>query len=99
MARTQARRNGSRQLTRPEQAKATRAVPATIGEYRIVREVGRGATATVYLAEHPRLEAPVACAITDGKGRATGVGHRSWAVTQDWLHTSKILMGTIGEVS
>jgi len=41
----------------------------------------------------------VACAITDGKGRATGVGHRSWAVTQDWLHTSKILMGTIGEVS
>ncbi|MDR1853894.1 MAG: protein kinase [Azoarcus sp.] len=35
-------------------------MPATIGEYRIVRQVGRGATATVYEARHPKLSRPVA---------------------------------------
>ncbi|MDR3214258.1 MAG: protein kinase [Azoarcus sp.] len=34
--------------------------PATVGEYRIVREVGRGATATVYEAIHPKQSRPVA---------------------------------------
>lgn len=36
------------------------AVPETIGEYRILREVGRGATAAVYLAEHPAYPQPIA---------------------------------------
>lgn len=35
-------------------------IPQTIGKYRIVREVGRGATAIVYLAETPERTAPVA---------------------------------------
>ena len=35
-------------------------IPATIGEYRIVREVGRGATAVVYEARHPKLSRSVA---------------------------------------
>lgn len=35
-------------------------LPQTIGKYRILREVGRGATAIVYLAEHPQYPEPVA---------------------------------------
>lgn len=35
-------------------------VPQRIGKYRIIREVGRGATAIVYLAESPDLNEPVA---------------------------------------
>ncbi|MDR2881607.1 MAG: protein kinase [Azoarcus sp.] len=35
-------------------------IPGTIGKYRIVREVGRGATATVYEARHPDSSEPVA---------------------------------------
>ncbi|MDR1462253.1 MAG: serine/threonine protein kinase, partial [Azoarcus sp.] len=34
--------------------------PATIGKYRVVREIGRGATATVYEAKHPKLSRSVA---------------------------------------
>jgi eukaryotic-like serine/threonine-protein kinase len=34
--------------------------PEFIGKYRVLREVGRGATATVYLCEHPEGKAPVA---------------------------------------
>ncbi|NTV09285.1 MAG: protein kinase [Zoogloea sp.] len=34
--------------------------PRKIGKYRIVREIGRGATATVYLAENPHYPEPVA---------------------------------------
>lgn len=36
------------------------AVPQTIGKYRILREVGRGATAIVYLAQDPDRAEPVA---------------------------------------
>ena len=35
-------------------------IPQTIGKYRIVKEVGRGATAVVYLAETPERTVPVA---------------------------------------
>ena len=35
-------------------------VPETIGGYRLVREIGRGATATVYEAVHPDFPEPVA---------------------------------------
>lgn len=35
-------------------------MPETIGKYRILREIGRGATATVYLAESPDYPEPVA---------------------------------------
>ena len=35
-------------------------IPETVGKYRILREVGRGATATVYLAESPDHPEPVA---------------------------------------
>jgi eukaryotic-like serine/threonine-protein kinase len=34
--------------------------PEKIGKYKLIREVGRGATATVYLAEHPQYPDPVA---------------------------------------
>lgn len=34
--------------------------PEKIGKYKLIREVGRGATATVYLAEHPQYPEPVA---------------------------------------
>lgn len=34
--------------------------PGKIGKYKLLREVGRGATATVYLAEHPQYPEPVA---------------------------------------
>ncbi|WP_079433645.1 serine/threonine-protein kinase [Zoogloea sp. LCSB751] len=34
--------------------------PDKIGKYKLLREVGRGATATVYLAEHPQYPEPVA---------------------------------------
>ncbi|MDR1661488.1 MAG: protein kinase [Azoarcus sp.] len=45
-------------------------VPATIGEYRIVREAGRGATATVYEARHPKLSRPVAIKLIRFGGEA-----------------------------
>lgn len=35
-------------------------IPSQIGKYRIIRELGRGATATVYLAENPAYPEPVA---------------------------------------
>lgn len=35
-------------------------LPERIGKYKIVREIGRGATATVYLAENPHYPEPVA---------------------------------------
>lgn len=35
-------------------------IPEKIGKYRIVREIGRGATAVVYLAESPHYPEPVA---------------------------------------
>jgi len=35
-------------------------IPAKIGKYRIVKEIGRGATAVVYLAENPHYPEPVA---------------------------------------
>lgn len=35
-------------------------IPQKIGKYRIVREIGRGATAVVYLGENPDGDAPVA---------------------------------------
>ena len=35
-------------------------IPDRIGKYKIVREIGRGATAVVYLAENPFYPAPVA---------------------------------------
>lgn len=35
-------------------------IPKQIGKYRIIREVGRGATAVVYLADSPDLSEPVA---------------------------------------
>ncbi len=35
-------------------------IPQRIGKYRIIKEVGRGATATVYLAENPQYPEPVA---------------------------------------
>lgn len=35
-------------------------VPEKIGKYKVVREIGRGATATVYLAENPHYPEPVA---------------------------------------
>lgn len=34
--------------------------PDKVGKYKLIREVGRGATATVYLAEHPQYPEPVA---------------------------------------
>ena len=35
-------------------------IPQKIGKYRIIREIGRGATAVVYLAENPHYPEPVA---------------------------------------
>ncbi|MCL2876296.1 MAG: serine/threonine-protein kinase [Betaproteobacteria bacterium] len=35
-------------------------IPETIGEYRVVRKIGSGATATVYEARHPNFPGPVA---------------------------------------
>ena len=35
-------------------------IPAAVGKYQLVREVGRGATATVYEARHPEFPHPVA---------------------------------------
>ena len=34
--------------------------PDKVGKYKLLREIGRGATATVYLAEHPQYPDPVA---------------------------------------
>ncbi|MBS1209464.1 MAG: serine/threonine protein kinase, partial [Proteobacteria bacterium] len=35
-------------------------VPTQVGKYKIIREIGRGATAVVYLAENPYYPDPVA---------------------------------------
>ncbi|MDR1227756.1 MAG: protein kinase [Azoarcus sp.] len=45
--------------------------PAIIGKYRVVREIGRGATATVYEARHPKLSRSIAIKLIrfDGEGR------------------------------
>ncbi len=42
----------------------------TIGKYRVLRELGRGATATVYLAEAPDLTEPVAIKLVRFDGSA-----------------------------
>lgn len=44
--------------------------PERIGKYKILREVGRGATATVYLAENPFYPQPVAVKYISFKDRA-----------------------------
>ncbi len=41
------------------------AAPQTIGKYRVLREVGKGATATVYLCESPDYPEPVAVKLVD----------------------------------
>lgn len=52
--------------------------PTQIGKYRIIREVGRGATATVYLAENPVYPEPVALKHIrlDGKSKDAGKSRR-----------------------
>ncbi len=45
-------------------------IPEKIGKYRIIKEVGRGATAVVYLAEHPEYPEPVAVKHVRFKDRA-----------------------------
>jgi non-specific serine/threonine protein kinase len=47
--------------------------PKTIGEYRVLREIGRGATAVVYLAEHPKYSGPIALKYVEF-GNASGDG-------------------------
>ncbi|MBK9218435.1 MAG: protein kinase [Uliginosibacterium sp.] len=44
--------------------------PERVGKYKIIREVGRGATATVYLAENPFYPQPVALKYISFKDRA-----------------------------
>ncbi|MDR1063591.1 MAG: protein kinase [Azoarcus sp.] len=46
-------------------------IPAIIGKYRVVREIGRGATATVYEARHPKLSRSIAIKLIrfGGEGR------------------------------
>ncbi len=46
------------------------AQPERVGKYKIIREVGRGATATVYLAENPFYPQPVALKYISFKDRA-----------------------------
>jgi len=46
-------------------------IPETVGKYRILREVGRGATAIVYLAESPDHPEPVALKHVRFEDRAT----------------------------
>jgi len=53
---------------------AMKQIPKTIGEYRIVREIGHGATATVYEARHPDFPEPIAVKhIRFGDGSRDGV--------------------------
>lgn len=40
-------------------------IPETIGKYRVLREIGRGATATVYLCDAPDIPVPVAVKLVD----------------------------------
>jgi non-specific serine/threonine protein kinase len=44
--------------------------PERVGKYRIIREIGRGATATVYLAENPFYPEPVALKYISFKDKA-----------------------------
>ncbi|MBW7860198.1 MAG: protein kinase [Rhodocyclaceae bacterium] len=44
--------------------------PGQIGKYRILKEIGRGATATVYLAENPHYPEPVALKYVRFKDKA-----------------------------
>ena len=44
---------------------ASMSAPTQLGKYRIVREIGKGATATVYLAESPHRTEPVAIKLVD----------------------------------
>lgn len=46
------------------------AQPERVGKYRIIREIGRGATATVYLAENPFYPEPVALKYISFKDKA-----------------------------
>ncbi|WP_300439323.1 serine/threonine-protein kinase [Zoogloea sp.] len=52
--------------------------PEKIGKYKLVREVGRGATATVYLAEHPQYPENVALKLIrfDDKSKDTAKWNR-----------------------
>ena len=49
-----------RRSPQPVQEKRMSDLPTQIGKYRIIRELGRGATATVYLAQSPTYPEPVA---------------------------------------
>jgi len=49
-------------------------IPQQIGKYRIIREIGRGATAIVYLAESPDHEEPVAVKYVHLKDQGKGPG-------------------------
>ena len=48
--------------------------PETIGKYRVLREVGKGATATVYLCEGPDYPEPVAVKLISFSDRARDEG-------------------------
>lgn len=48
--------------------------PEFIGKYRVLREVGRGATATVYLCEHPEGKPPVAVKLISFADKAKDEG-------------------------
>ena len=52
--------------------------PERIGKYKLIREVGRGATATVYLAEHPQYPENVALKLIrfDDKSKDTAKWNR-----------------------
>ena len=52
--------------------------PEKIGKYKLIREVGRGATATVYLAEHPQYPENVALKLIrfDDKSKDTAKWNR-----------------------
>ena len=50
----------------------TRAVIDHIGKYKVLREIGRGATATVYLAEDPDHDEPVAVKLVQFKENDIG---------------------------
>ena len=54
-------------------------VPPQIGRFKLIRELGRGAQAVVWLAHDTRLEREVALKLLDGSGDAVG----------PWLHEAR----------